>query len=221
MLSKKKQSLDSTPCCLMCNQSLHAVGAQDHPEGLERVLLCTQHETIPAVSGLSEVYAMSDFYVRDVAEISSIANGQFVKSAWYTTQWFSLLMSLSSDDLLLLYPIMRRASIAYIPSTLRAAGSPKGLLDIRQNVAAEVPGLSNSGMQKAGLRGIIAAIDNGLKIDGIALDSDSLGTINSVVTISFSGYYRLQVAGDGWIDLGYEREADDLSLEWFNGREPT
>lgn len=217
--SHKQTAHQSAPCCLICSQPIAVVEGANHPEeASDRALICIQHPTIPSAEALTEVYYLrcNEYYLR-IAEISVLVQGHSVRAAWYTTHWFSLLLELSSGDLLLIYPIMRDAAIVYVPSKFRAHDSPKGLTSLRAEGLTEVSGSCDRGMPKPGLCGVVAAIQLGLPIENIEVDGKSFGEI---MEISFAGYYKLRISAEGWVDMGYEREADDLSLDWFAGREP-
>lgn len=220
-----KHAPQSAPCCLICSQPFEIVEAVDYPEDLDRALICTGHAAHLDEDTLKEVYLLGlddDAYCRRAAEVSAHIRGQTVQAAWYTPAWFSLLLELSSEDLLLIYPTNRQSAFAYIPRRFRAPDSPKGLVRLLAEGLTEVSGSTDQGKPKPGLRGVVAAMQLGLPIENIRVEC--FGHHEGIVEIAFGGYYKVEVRGRGFGGGCYEwvreHDADDLALKWLHGREP-
>lgn len=208
--------------CLVCGQEMDTSSAlDDHPEDHIRALLCLEHPSIPPAAGLSELHASRDEYIQRVNEISNHVSGQSARRAWHTTGWFSLLLELDQGDLLLVYPVMRRAALLHVPSTLRAPGGPRGLRPLCERGISAMDGSIDSSTSKPGLRGLVAAVQRGLSFDGLDFSRNREGNPDTdTLLVYFSGDHGLLLTGSGWDDLGYARESDDLWLRWLEGREP-
>lgn len=211
------------PRCLICNRPLpgYQLEPLDHPEDIDRALLCAQHPAVPMKTALSEVFASRDDYIRRVEEISRLARGEYLARAWFTTRYFSLLVELSDNALLLFYPIMRRAALLYVPLTLRAGDAPGGLAVLDSSSMADVLGPCDIQKPKRGLADLLGAMNAKDRLSGIhfrALHGGEQDYDSLVVT--FENGRTLQICAEGWEDLGYAREAIDLSLRWTAGHGP-
>lgn len=217
---KHTQDTQTTPRCLICNQLLSSYDLEplDHPEPNDRALLCEEHAPVSSTGELSEVYASEADYIRRVAAISSRVAAASLRQVWCTTRYFSLLLELSDEALLLLYPVKRRPALLYLPKALRAAEAPSGLQKLTSNGLGEVRGPCDVNKPKAGLRGVLRAAEARVPLSRLDFQCFSTGAPDAEgLIVEFQNGHSVLVRAAGWEDLGYARQALDLSFHWIGG----
>lgn len=217
---KYAEDLRTGPRCLICNQLLPSYGLEplDHPEPVDRALVCGEHLPDGWSGDLSEVYGTRDDYILRVGEISAHVGGTSIRRAWYTTRYFSLLLELSSDALLLLYPVKRRPALLYVPKALRAPEAPRGLHPLTSDVLHEVHGPCDSNGPKPGLRGLLRAAETSVPLSKLGFQGPAGEPDLERFVIEFQSGHAVLVRAEGWEDLGYARHALDLWFEWIGSR---
>lgn len=218
---KYPEDLRSGPRCLICHRLLPSYGLEplDHPDPADRAMVCEEHLPDTSLGDLSEVYARRDDYVLRVREISAHVSGTSIRRAWYTTRYFSLLLELSSDAFLLLYPVKRRPALLYVPKVLRASEAPRGLRPLTFEVLDEVHGPCDSVSPKPGLRGLLRASEASVPLSKLDFQGATGEPDLELFVIEFQSGHSVQVRAEGWEDLGYARHALDLCFEWIGGHE--